>query len=123
MKARTLIGWTDKRKAEAVRLKALGLSYRAIGWQLGVTRSAVGAMFRRETRSSNPDRPARPHTPVNRHGANPRSKGSEILPSRTPFATDFTCPDFADDDAHLAALARVGRFPAISSRPHGRIAA
>jgi len=93
--------WPRSRREAAQQLRKQGLTHEEIGVKLGATRAAVGSLFARIKRGHYERHAARnPAPPAFRFDR-------DIKPSRTPFAADCSCPDFAWDEDHLAAIRAV----------------
>lgn len=105
--------WTDEMDQTLFALKADGLSHAEIARALKVSRCAIGGRLYRLRPANSHKRRTLPRQAKHSHKAN-----AALLPSKTPFAPDFTCPDFAWDEDHCAAVLSTakGGFPVMPQR-------
>lgn len=112
--------WPRERIERVMALVNKGMPYPKIARLFGVTTNAVsGLVFRERHKDNMPKRPSRAKAEPFFH-VNPN-----LTPAKVPFAPDCSCPDFAWDDQHVAAVyaARADGFPVAFSRPHYRLRA
>jgi hypothetical protein len=106
----------DKRHpllGKALALRTEGLTHAQIGKILGATRQSICGML---WRHDNPERARgyKVRNPDGRHGAKPST--IDYKPAKHPYAPDCSCPDFAWDDDHCAAVLAHGGFIALQFR-------
>lgn len=109
--------WTEER-CEIVRtLRARGMSVGKMAAHMGVSKSAIsGIVFRLGLTPKNYKKPnQKPREEWSKLPAR-RMLNADIKPSLTPFAPDDTCPDFAWDDDHCAAVLAKGGYPVLQLR-------
>lgn len=105
--------WTEDEWTDVLRLRDKGVGCAKIGSPYGLTKNAVqGRIYRRllnvpsAVKGSQIERP-------DRRVPNPYTNYRHLEPSRTPFAPDHSCPDFAWDDEHCGAVLGAGGYPVI----------
>lgn len=104
--------WPAPLRRRAIALRAQGFSNNEIGERMGVSRSAIGGLFHR-LRKGFYDQPRKERE---RKTGAVLSHRKDIAPSKTPFAADDSCPDFAWDDDHCAAVNAGGGYPVLQVR-------
>lgn len=108
-------GWTEERDDLLVAQRAIGATFAVIGRALGVTRNAAQGRYYRLTGLASAVKPRvyrlRSRTEVPRHRTY-----KTLAPSETPFAGDDSCPDFAWDDDHCAAVLALNPYPVMPRR-------
>lgn len=105
---RQRVDWTARMDSELLRLRAVNVTFRGCGKQLGVTRgSAIG---RHGRLVAGPDAAPRKRKDAGQTHTSARQY-REIRPAAVPYASDSSCPDFAHDDRHCTAVLARGGFP------------
>jgi transposase len=108
--------WNETRQAEVRASLAAGETLREMAKRYGVSRQAVsGIIFRMGLTKKRWKRPESDDTPPQKLPTW-RKLNADIKPSLTPFAPDDTCPDFAWDDDHCAAVNALGGYVALNFR-------
>lgn len=113
--------WTDEIDAQITAMRADGVPFPAIGKAVGASRGAVQGRYYRQTDQPSVRKP-RKRSDRPRKVTDPRHYYRSLKPSKTPFAADISCPDFAWDDDHCAAVLAIGTFPVLPRRADRRSA-
>jgi hypothetical protein len=109
--------WNDERCEEVTALRKAGLSPAQIAARMGVNRTAVsGIIFRLGLTEKRWKGPSKAEPRPSYKLPPRRLLNAEIKPSLTPFAPDDTCPDFAWDEQHCAAVLAEGGYVALNLR-------
>lgn len=93
--------------------RATGLGQTAIARKLGVTRHVVISVL---WRYDNPQKVKARLRGGDAIKAQPSHRLIDRAPSTAPFEPDASCPDFAWDDDHCAAVLAHGGYPALQFR-------
>jgi len=97
---------TRAAKARIRQLADDGWLYREIAEQYGIPRGSVARIVHHERKGYGSDRDETLSKP-----REPSHALKNLARAKYPFAADDSCPDFAHDDAHCAAIRARGGFP------------
>jgi hypothetical protein len=103
--------WNDERDAQLKAYRSAGMSWDEVGELMGVTAaSARGRLGRLKS--------GRVKREYHRLGPSRRIGSGAVTgqPCKYPYAPDDTCPDFAWDDEHCAAVLAEGGFKVLVRR-------
>lgn len=108
--------WTEDEWTEVLRLRDNDVGYAKIGHKFGLTKNAVQGRIYRRLLNIPSAVSASLRVRPSRSVPNPYLTYRHLEPSRTPFASDLTCPDFAWDDDHCGEVLGAGGYPVMPRR-------
>lgn len=103
--------WTPEHDEHLYGMLAEGWTYKEIGLALGVSKSAVSGRIGRMRHAGR----IRLMRREKRQAARRESKIHNAV-CVAPYAPDCSVPDFANNEAHVAACLRLGGFPVLRLR-------
>lgn len=113
------IEWTKDNDEKLLDMRRRGLTFAVCGRLLGVTRNAAQGRWYRVTGAHEKRTPRFKPEVVQRDRqvvVKDWRKSKDIKPAKYPYAADCSCPAFAWDDQHCAAVLAAGGYSAFKFR-------